>query len=122
MAATKVLVEQHHDEAGIVWPAALAPFQIHLLRLGASPAVLQAADEVYAQLVQGGRRVLYDDRAESAGVKFNDADLIGLPIRIVVSDRGLKAGTVEIKQRAGGAVQQIALGELAGWLAAMSDS
>lgn len=112
----QMLVEQHHDQAGIVWPAALAPFQVHLVRLGASAGVTEAADGLYDQLARAGLRVLYDDRAESAGVKFNDADLIGLPTRVVVSDRGLKAGSAEIKQRASGEVQHVALGELADWL------
>ncbi|NLS77825.1 MAG: proline--tRNA ligase [Chloroflexi bacterium] len=93
-------VEQHHDDKGILWPAALAPYQVHLLHLGAAPEVHAAAEELYARLAKAGYEVLFDDRDESAGVKFNDADLIGLPLRLTVSARNLKQGVVEAKRRA----------------------
>ncbi|HEX5692475.1 MAG TPA: proline--tRNA ligase [Roseiflexaceae bacterium] len=94
-----MVIEQHHDNAGIVWPTELAPADIHLVRLGKSDAVRAAADEVYDELRAAGVRVLYDDREESPGVKFNDADLIGLPLRLLVSERLLAEGLVELKPR-----------------------
>jgi len=92
------VVEAHHDEAGIVWPPALAPFDVHLILLGKDEE-RAAAEEVYALLRQAGRETLYDDREESAGVKFADADLIGCPLRVTVSRRSLQAGGVEVKAR-----------------------
>ena len=103
IGVTRVLaaaIEQNHDDKGIIFPAPIAPFQAHLLALNASdPDVIAAADALYEELTSGGCEVLYDDRAESAGVKFNDADLLGLPVRIVVSPRNLKQGVVEVKRR-----------------------
>jgi prolyl-tRNA synthetase len=101
----QVIVDQHHDDAGIAWPAEVAPFDAHLVRLGKGDAVRAAADALYAELSAAGVRVLYDDRDESAGVKFNDADLIGLPTRLLVSDRLLAAEQVELKRRGGEAVK-----------------
>lgn len=94
------IIESHHDDDGIVWPASLAPFDTHLIKLGKAPETATAADGLYAELLMKGEKVLYDDRDESAGVKFADADLIGLPTRITVSDKSLKAGGVEVKRRA----------------------
>ncbi len=105
----QVIVEQHHDAAGIIWPPTIAPAAVHLVRLGAGDAVLAAADDLYAALQAAGLTTLYDDRAETAGVKFNDADLIGLPLRLVISERGLKSGTIEIKHRGSGAVEHVPL-------------
>ncbi len=103
IGVTRVLaaaIEQNHDDKGIIFPAPIAPFQAHLLALNASdPDVIASADALYDELTSAGCEVLYDDRAESAGVKFNDADLLGLPVRIVVSPRNLKQGVVEIKRR-----------------------
>lgn len=93
------VIEIHHDEHGIIWPSALAPFDVHLLTLSDSEAVHVQAEAVYAQLQEAGMEVLYDDREESAGVKFADADLIGCPVRLTVSKRSLKAGGVELKAR-----------------------
>ena len=93
------VIETHHDEHGIVWPPALAPFDVHLLALGTDEAVRAQAEAVYAQLQEAGLEVLYDDRDERAGVKFADADLIGCPVRVTVSRRSLKAGGVELKAR-----------------------
>ncbi|MFN8638001.1 MAG: proline--tRNA ligase [Dehalococcoidia bacterium] len=94
-------VEANHDDAGIRWPATIAPYQVHLVALGASrdPAVATEADALYEELRAAGLEVLYDDRDESAGVKFNDADLIGLPLRVTVSSRNLKDGTIEVQPR-----------------------
>jgi len=93
------VIETHHDEHGIVWPPALAPFDVHLLTLGTAEEVRAQSEAAYAQLQEAGLEVLYDDRQESAGVKFADADLIGCPVRVTVSKRSLKAGGVEVKAR-----------------------
>jgi prolyl-tRNA synthetase len=95
-----VAVEQNHDDKGIIWPPAIAPYQIHLCALGMdNPVVAQAAEQLYAELEAHGLEVLFDDRLESPGVKFNDADLIGLPQRLTVSARTLKAESVEARLR-----------------------
>lgn len=93
------IVECHHDEHGIVWPAAAAPFAVHLLSLGRDPTVRARADDVYALLRQYGLATLYDDRDETAGVKFADADLLGIPVRLTVSTRSWQAGGVEVRRR-----------------------
>jgi prolyl-tRNA synthetase len=97
------IAEEHHDEKGLIWPESVAPFPVHLVALaGKNPQIGQVADDVYRQLCQAGIEPLYDDRPESPGVKFADADLIGLPLRLTVSERSLKAGGVEFKYRVGG--------------------
>ncbi|NNJ12605.1 proline--tRNA ligase [Chloroflexales bacterium ZM16-3] len=101
----QIIIEQHHDEAGIVWPASVAPADVHLMALGKGEAPKAAAEELMGELEAAGLRVIYDDRSESAGVKFNDADLIGLPVRLVVSDRLLAAGELELKPRGGAAIK-----------------
>ncbi len=94
------LVEQSHDEKGIIWPFSIAPYHVALLGLDLDkPEPGTAAEQLYAELTAAGVEVLYDDRAESAGVKFNDADLVGLPIRAVVSRRSMKNGGIELKLR-----------------------
>ena len=93
-------IEQNHDDKGIVFPAPIAPYQVHLVALNVGdPAVPEAAERVYDALSAGGFEVLYDDRDETAGVKFNDADLLGLPLRLVVSPRNLAQGMVEMRRR-----------------------
>ena len=112
------IAEAHHDEHGILWPAPIAPCEVHLMTLGkATPEVTAAADRLYADLTGAGIGVLYDDRDERAGVKFNDADLIGAPLRVAVGDRGLKGGTVEVKRRAQAEVQAVPLDALNGYVA-----
>jgi prolyl-tRNA synthetase len=101
----QVIVEQHHDEAGIIWPREVAPLDLHLIRLGKGDAAREAGDALYAELQAAGYALLYDDREESAGVKFNDADLIGLPLRLVISERLMAAGQVELKPRGGEALK-----------------
>jgi prolyl-tRNA synthetase len=95
-----IVVEQHHDEKGIIWPFSIAPYHVALIGLELdTPETSQAAEQLYADMMAAGIEVLFDDRAESAGVKFNDADLIGLPLRVVVSKRSLKNGGIELKLR-----------------------
>jgi prolyl-tRNA synthetase len=94
------IIEQHHDEKGIVWPVSVAPFDVYVVVLGGKdPAVLEAGEALYARLVALGYEVLYDDRAESAGVKFNDADLLGIPVRLTLSARTLREECVELRAR-----------------------
>ncbi len=94
-------IEQNHDDRGIVFPHPIAPYQAHLVGLNlANEDVAAAADEMYARLNAANIETLYDDRPDqAAGVKFNDADLLGLPVRLVVSPRNLRAGVVEVKGR-----------------------
>tara|TARA_B100001123_G_scaffold451139_2_gene627333 strand:+ start:33921 stop:35636 length:1716 start_codon:yes stop_codon:yes gene_type:complete len=91
------VIEEHHDEHGIIWPMELAPFQVHMVVI--SNKELEIADKLYQDLESGGFEVLLDDRRERAGVKFNDADLIGIPIRVTLAPRGLEKGQVEVKLR-----------------------
>jgi prolyl-tRNA synthetase len=95
------VAEEHHNEHGLIWPVTIAPYQVHLvlLRGKGTPQAEQTADKLYADLQAAGIEVLYDDRDESPGVKFNDADLIGLPVRLTVSERALAQGGVEMKLR-----------------------
>ena len=94
------VAEAHHDDYGIIWPGCLAPYDVYLMPLGKrNEAVAAAADDLYADLTAAGIDVLYDDRDERAGVKFHDADLLGVPVRVVVGHRGLESGTVELKRR-----------------------
>jgi prolyl-tRNA synthetase len=95
------IAEQHHDESGLIWPPGVAPFDVHMVCLGKSEAVQTEADSLYEELQGVGLDVLYDERQESAGVKFNDADLIGIPTRVLISDRLLKEQRLEIKPRDG---------------------
>jgi len=90
------IAEEHHDEHGLIWPVTVAPYHVHLVNLSRTPDV---AERLYADLREAGVEVLFDDRDESPGVKFTDADLIGLPLRVTVGDRSLKKGGVELKRR-----------------------
>ncbi|WP_075178875.1 proline--tRNA ligase [Neptunomonas phycophila] len=94
-------IEQNHDENGIIWPASLAPFQVALIPLNydKSEEVQQVADAIYSDLKAAGIEVIMDDRKERPGVKFADAELMGIPHRLVISDRGIKAGAYEYKGR-----------------------
>lgn len=93
------VIERHHDEHGIVFPMSVSPYDVHVVQLGDKAEITQAAAELEDGLQAAGLSVLRDDREESAGVKFNDADLIGTTIRVTVSNRGLKNGEIEIKLR-----------------------
>ncbi|MFN2137514.1 MAG: proline--tRNA ligase [Candidatus Promineifilaceae bacterium] len=111
-----VIVELHHDGDGIIWPATVAPYDVHLLHVGKGDEVVEAADTLYAELHGAGLELLYDDRQLSAGVKFNDADLIGIPWRVTVGARGLAEGAVEVKRRSASERHLIALEDLKGFL------
>ena len=106
-----VVAEEHHDDKGLVWPASVAPFQVHLAALGAgrSADVAEAADVLHDRLAAAGVEVLYDDRDVSPGVKFADADLLGIPVRLVVGAKGVARGIVEWRSRATGEERELAL-------------
>ena len=93
------IIEQHHDENGISWPMAVAPYQVIVTPIGKDDAPRDKAEEIYQQLIAQGIEAILDDREERPGVKFKDADLIGIPIRITVGARGLKEGVAELKSR-----------------------
>jgi prolyl-tRNA synthetase len=94
-------IEQNHDEDGIIWPAPLAPFDVVLVAINMhrSEAVREAAEALYTELADAGLDVLLDDRDARPGVKFADAELIGIPHRVVIGDRGLESGTFEYRDR-----------------------
>jgi prolyl-tRNA synthetase len=105
------IIEANHDERGIIWPDGMAPYDVHLVALGLDkPGVRESAEQVYQQLVDAGLEVLYDDREEgSAGVKFNDADLLGMPVRVTVSPRSIESGGAEVKRRTEKEAEVVAL-------------
>jgi len=112
-------IELHHDQDGIIWPLSIAPYRATVLTLGKEPELVKAAEEVCAALAKAGVDVLYDDRDERAGVKFKDADLVGIPLRIAVGRKGLAEGKVEWKRRGTKDVELVPLGEVAGKAAAL---
>lgn len=106
------IVEQHHDEHGIIWPVSVAPFEVEIIALDVDDELVwPVAQDIAEGLVRAGVEVVVDDRTERPGVKFNDADLMGFPYQIVCGARGLKKGVVELKHRAGGERQELPVGE-----------
>jgi prolyl-tRNA synthetase len=106
-------VEQNHDDKGIIWPLPLAPFEVLLVVLNADkPEVVEAAEGLYTRLVDAGIDVLFDDRSERPGVKFNDMDLVGFPVRVVLGKRGLDAGEVELSLRRDGEKRSTPIAEM----------
>jgi prolyl-tRNA synthetase len=109
------LIEAHHDDAGIIWPDPVAPFKAAILNLKQGDSATDAiCEQLYAML---GQAALYDDRAERAGVKFADADLMGHPWQIIVGPRGAANGMVELKRRATGARSEVPVAKVAAALA-----
>ncbi len=109
----RALAEVHHDAQGLRWPAGIAPFDVYLLHVpGKELDTATAATELAAALEAAGLEVLLDDREERAGVKFTDADLLGIPWRVTVGERGLKEGEVEVKNRRGGEVFRLKVEEV----------
>jgi prolyl-tRNA synthetase len=110
------VAEEHHDEHGLSWPPALAPYAVHLIvvpgRGEQATGVIAEAERVYEELRARGIDVLYDDRDVSPGVKFADADLVGVPVQIVVGAKGVGRGVVERKVRATGARDEMPLHDL----------
>jgi len=105
-------IEQGHDENGIIWPFAIAPFHILIVPVNVKDVKsMDVAEEIYTSLEEKGFEVLMDDRDERAGVKFKDADLIGIPYRIIIGEKNLKEGLVELKARRGGQVEKVKVEE-----------
>jgi prolyl-tRNA synthetase len=102
------IIEKHHDDKGMIWPDVIAPFRVHLLSLNQN----EEAEKIYKILVDAGIEVLFDDRENSAGEKFSDADLIGIPFRVIVSGKTLKENCVEVKRRDGEKAELVPLDEL----------
>jgi len=111
-------MEQNHDAKGIIWPQALAPFDVALLPMNMhnSDRLREQAERLYAELRAAGFDVLFDDRKARPGVMFADMELIGIPHRVVISDKGLDAGTVEYKGRRDADSQPIAIDNIAAFL------
>ncbi len=105
------VIDVSHDDKGIIWPLSIAPYQIHIIRLGKSEKVVEASEKIYTKLCCK-YEVLYDDRDESPGVKFNDADLLGMPLQVIVGKAFEKEGMVEIKIRRTGERQKVPYTEL----------
>jgi prolyl-tRNA synthetase len=104
------VIEANHDESGIVWPRTLAPFDVHVVVIQPDKeGVGETAQQLYEDLTAAGVRVLFDDRDETPGVKFNDADLLGMPLRVTVSPRNLEKQSLEVKGRTEGEARVIPL-------------
>ena len=114
------IIELHHDDKGISWPLSIAPYHIYLCALHTEdPDVAAAAEKLYNDLEAQGLEVLFDDRNESPGVKFNDADLLGIPIRVTISHRTLEKNSAEIKKRSEKETQIVPLEKIAEKLKAL---
>ena len=110
------VVEQRHDENGILWPRSIAPYDVHVLALhGGAEEVAALADEVAASLEQAGFDVLLDDRDERPGEKFADADLIGVPLRVIVGKKSLDDGAVDARTRDGATDERVSVEEVVKW-------
>ncbi|MDX1600616.1 MAG: proline--tRNA ligase [Anaerolineales bacterium] len=110
------VAEEYRDDEGLMWPITVAPYEVHLLSLRGGE---EQAEELYETLRDAGREVLYDDRDESPGVKFADADLVGLPIRVTVSERSLDRGGVEVKRRDEDEVEIVSTDEIVPFLSSL---
>jgi len=113
-------VEQYHDDQGIIWPLPLAPFHVHIVPVSWSDARMrQTAEELYSSLGGTGIEVLLDDRDERPGIKFKDADLIGVPLRVTVGAKSLERNCVELKRRGGKTAQDVPLVDAADRIASL---
>lgn len=111
------VIEQSHDEDGIIWPMAVAPWQVVIVPVNdREQELVDCANRLYEDLSRAGIEVVLDDRQERAGVKFKDADLIGYPVRITIGAKALSRGNVEVKLRRSGEMQEIAVDEVVAWL------
>ena len=117
------VAETHHDENGLIWPMVIAPYEVVLTVVKVDHEESMAvAEQLYDELSRSGVEVLLDDRPENPGVKFNDADLIGLPVRLTVGDRSLKKGAVEVRLRNQEDKSEVAVGEVVGAVRGMLES
>jgi prolyl-tRNA synthetase len=114
-------IEQNHDKYGIIWPAAIAPFELALIPMNMhkSPRIQQVAQELYTKRVAAGVDVLFDDRKERPGVMFNDMELIGIPHTIVIGERNLDENKVEYKNRRSGEKQLLDIEHVEQWVLAL---
>ena len=110
------VVEVHNDEKGIIWPREISPFMVHLIQIENNQKVRKKAQKLYQDLQKQGIEVLYDDRDKSPGEKFAEADLIGIPIRIVISERTLKKNSAELKQRSENKTKLIKLSQIKNYI------
>jgi len=110
--ALAAVVEYHHDDRGIVWPLAVAPFQVAVVTAQPDDSVIAAGEDIYRDLRAAGVDVIVDDRRERAGVKFRDVELVGIPLRVTVGKRGLADGVVELTIRATGDTTRVPLRDL----------
>jgi prolyl-tRNA synthetase len=111
-----IIAEENNDENGLIWPASVAPFDVHVIATGKDPAIFEAAESIVSEIEATGRDVLFDDRPKvSPGVKFGDAELIGVPV-IVIAGRGVADGVVELWDRRSGERTQVAIADIAGAL------
>jgi prolyl-tRNA synthetase len=107
------IIEEHHDAHGIRFPITVAPYQVHCVALTQrAPEVMELAERLYREAWAEGIEMLLDDRDATPGVKLNDADLIGLPLRLTIGPRSLKAGGAELKQRSGEATTTVAVEQI----------
>ena len=113
------VIEQHNDDAGIVWPLSVAPLEVAVLPLLGEGEVAEVAERIWSELGAAGVEVVIDDRDERAGVKFNDADLVGWPIQVVVGKKGLAEGVVELKVRGSGERSTVPVEEAVARVAAL---
>ena len=111
--AMGAIVEANHDDKGIIWPKEVAPFLVHLIQLGSDQKIVSAAQKLYTDLQKENIEIIYDERQDkTAGEKFADADLMGVPYRVVVSEKTLAKGSVELKERAKKSVKLIKIKQL----------
>ncbi len=118
------VIETNNDENGIIWPITIAPYQVYLVSLATrrTPEVTETAEQINAQLQDAGIEVLFDDRDERAGVKFNDADLLGIPLRLTIGARGVKSGVAELKLRRGDEIRELPLDDIPSQIQAVVDT
>ena len=106
-------IEQSYDENGIIWPVAIAPFEVVIVPINAKDeALMEVSERLYKEMQQAGVDVLLDDRKDRAGVKFKDADLIGYPVRITVSKNTIESGEVELRVRKDGSMSTVKIDEV----------
>ncbi|HKO22443.1 MAG TPA: proline--tRNA ligase [Candidatus Eisenbacteria bacterium] len=112
------VIEQLHDDNGMIWPISIAPYHVHIVAVNVKDDTTRGtADKLYAALQESGVEVLYDDRDERPGAKFKDADLLGIPLRVTVGEKGLKEGIVELRDRRTGVVEKLPVQDAAGAVA-----
>jgi prolyl-tRNA synthetase len=115
------VIEQHHDEHGIVWPMSVAPLEVAVLPLATDGEPFEVASSLALELTHKGIEVVLDDRDERPGVKFKDADLIGWPVQVVVGNKGLADGVIEVKLRATGERSTIPIADAVEALASLAE-